>query len=353
MLAFYYIIIMPILDELTKSQILLQYCKQAAISLKHRKIGTNYILTECPFCGSQKLKGTIYIANTNRLCYICWRANCPAHDAMIASKWLAKVNPALFMTYKEDLYNKMTASEEDLSKLQAQFVSEHKKMLIKQQEEINEKKLLDKSAAKNFVQIDDGTDLSKKAIEYCKSRKIPEEIWKKFYICHTGKYHDRLIIPFYNKAGKIEFWQGRTLINLEPKYMNRIADTQLYNRDFIDLSKPVIVLEGPIDSMFIENAVATCGAGSSSNLDSQLAKYEQLYYILDNDEAGNKKAGKLVRSHKNVFIWRKFLTDFGLNSDEVKDVNDVILKLNKSEKFTFKDLQNYFTNITDEFMCYL
>ena len=247
----------------------------------------------------------------------------------------------------------MTASEDDIAKMQAQFADEHKKMLIKQQEELNEKKILDKAAAKIFIQIDDGTALSKKAIEYCKSRKIPEEIWKKFYICHKGKYHDRLIIPFYNKAGKIEFWQGRTLINLDPKYMNRIADTQLYNRDFIDATKPVIVLEGPIDSMFIENAVATCGAGSSGNLDSQLAKFEQLYYILDNDAAGLKKAGKLVRAHKNVFVWNKFLNDFGLKAAEIKDVNDVVLKLNKNEKFTFKELQNYFTNITDEFMCYL
>lgn len=344
---------MPVLDEITKSQILLQYCKQAALGLKHKKITANGVLTECPFCGSKKLKGTIYIANTNRLCYICWRANCPAHNAIIASKWLAEVNPSLYLAYKSDLHNKMTASEDDIAKMQAQFADEHKKMLIKQQEELNEKKILDKAAAKNFIQIDDGTELSKKAIEYCKSRKIPEEIWKKFYICHEGKYHDRLIIPFYNKAGKIEFWQGRTLINLDPKYMNRIADTQLYNRDFIDPTKPVVVLEGPIDSMFIENAVATCGAGSSGNLDAQLAKFEQLYYILDNDAAGIKKAGKLVREHKNVFIWNKFLNDFGLKAAEIKDVNDVVLKLNKNEKFTFKELQNYFTNITDEFMCYL
>lgn len=342
------------LDDLTKSHILLQYCKQAAIRLKHKKIAADSILTECPFCGSTKLKGTIYLANTNRLCYICWRANCPAHEAMIASKWLAAVNPSLYLTYKDDIRDKLiNGNKDDITKLQAKFANEHQQMLIKQQEEINEKKLLDKVAAKNFIKIEDGSELSKKAIEYCKSRKIPEEIWKKFYICHKGKYHDRLIIPFYNKDYKIEFWQGRTLINLDPKYMNRIADTQLYNRDFIDSSKPVIVLEGPIDSMFIDNAVATCGAGSSSNLDLQLAKFEQLYYILDNDAAGNKKAGKLVREHKNVFMWSKFLNDYGLNANEIKDINDVILKINKNDKFMFKDLQNYFTNITDEFMCYL
>ena len=150
---------MPVLDELTKSQILLQYCKQAALGLKHKKIAANGIITECPFCGSTKLKGTIYLANTNRLCYICWRANCPAHSAIVASKWLAEVNPSLYLAYKSDLHNKMNATEDDLAKMQAQFADEHKKMLIKQQEELNERKILDKAAAKNFVQIDDGTDL--------------------------------------------------------------------------------------------------------------------------------------------------------------------------------------------------
>ena len=36
-----------------------------------------------------------------------------------------------------------------------------------------------------------------------------------------------------------------------------------------------------------------------------------------------------------------------------QDINDVIVYLKKTDKFTYSDLQNYFTNITDEFLCYL
>lgn len=344
---------MPVLDELTKSEILLQYCKQAALGLQHKKIFANSISTECPFCGTKKLKGTVYLANTNRLCYICWKASCPCHTAVLASKWLKLVDPRLYESYKADVKAKASGSPDALSKLQAQFAAEHQKQMIKEQEELERRRLLDTMAAKKFVPIEDGTDLSKKAVEYCKKRMIPEDIWKKFYICHEGKYHDRLIIPFYNKAGKIEYFQGRTLIGLEPKYMNRLAETKLYNKDFVDKDKPIIVLEGPIDAMFIDNAVATCGAGSSSALDAQLNKFEQVYYIFDNDEAGYKKAGKLVRDHKHVFMWGKFLNDFGLDPKKIKDINDVILAMNKTDKFSYNDLQSYFTNITDEFMCYL
>jgi len=341
------------LDELTKSQILMEYCKQAALQLQHKKIALNSISTECVFCGSKKMKGTIFYANTGRLCYICWRASCPCHTAIHAAKWLKEVNPALYSAYLDDISNKETKSASDILKMQEQFAEQYKKQQEIQKKEIEQKKMLDNNATKYFKHINDGSALSQKAIDYCESRMIPKEVYEKWFIAHEGKYHDRVIIPFYTKAGKVSYFQARSLIGVEPKYMNRIAETQLYNRDFIDKTKPVFVLEGPIDSLFLENAVATCGAGSSSKIDAEIAQFDQVFYILDNDEAGNKKAGKLVREHKNVFIWNKFLTDFGINPKSVKDINDVIVYLKKTDKFTYSDLQNYFTNITDEFLCYL
>lgn len=344
---------MKTLDENSKSQILFEYCKQAALQLKHKKITPTAISTECIFCGSPKLKGTVFFANTGRLCYICWRASCPCHNAIHAAKWLKELNPSLYQAYLNDIARREYASDADIQKMQEQFAEQFKKQQEIQRKEIEQKKLLDNMSTKYFKHIEDGSELSKKAIEYCQKRMIPEEVWKKFFICDEGKYHDRLIIPFYNKDNKVTYFQARSLTNIEPKYMNRIADTQLYNKDFIDKSKPVFVLEGPIDSLFLENAVATCGAGSSSKLDAEIAKYEEVFYIMDNDEAGNKKAGALVRQHKNVFMWNKFLNDYGLDRTKIKDINDVIVALKRTNKFTYNELHNYFTNITDEFMCYL
>lgn len=345
---------MKVLDETVKSQILFEYCKQAALSLRFKKIAMNSISTECVFCGTKKIKGTVFFANTGRLCYICWRASCPCHEAIHASKWLKEVNPSLYQAYLDDIRKKETSSDLDVQKLQEKFIEQFKKQQAVHKKEIEQKKFLDNLATKHFKHIEDGTTLSRQAIDYCKKRMIPEKVWKKFFICHEGKYHDRLVIPFYNKDGKVEYFQARTLLkNVEPRYMNRLAETQLYNRDFIDNSKPVFVLEGPIDSLFVENAVATCGASSSSKNDAELDKFSNVFYIFDNDEAGNKKAGQLVRKHKNVFMWNKFLNDAGIDRKEVKDINDLVLKLHKTDKFTYSDLSNYFTDITDEFMCYL
>lgn len=342
------------LDDLTKSYILLNYAKQAAMGIKHKFNGANTFTVECVFCGAKKLKGTVYLANTNRLCYICWKPDCPCNKAILASKWLKTVDPQLYAAYMSEINEKEQNPATDVDAIKTQIEEENKKIYEQQQAELAQKRRLDDEATKYFRKINDGSDLSKLAIDYCKSRMIPEDVWSKFFIAHEGKYHDRLIIPFFNKTGKIEYFQGRSLIGVDPKYMNRCStETFLYNHDFIDKKKPVFVLEGPIDSLFIDNAVATCGAGSSANLDNELKQYEQVFYIMDNDAAGNKKAGQLVREHKQVFLWTKFLNDIGIGFNDVKDINDVILKLNKTDKFTYSDLQNYFTNITDEFMCYL
>lgn len=343
------------LDDLTKSHILLQYCRQAAAGVRHKFNTGTSLSVECPFCGTKEIKGTIFMSNTNRLCYICWKASCPCSSkAVLATKWLKEVDSTAYAAYKAEISKIEQGESKEVENLNQKIEEENSRLMELQQKELERRRWRDNESTKKFVKITDGSELSKTAIAYCESRHIPEEIWKKFYIAHEGKYHDRVIIPFFNKDGKIQYFQGRSLIGAEPKYMNRCStETYLYNKDFIDPSKPVCVLEGPIDSMFIENAVATCGAGSSAKLDKIISEFDYPYYIMDNDTAGNKKAGMLVRNHKYVFLWSKFLNDKGLPLDSVKDINDVILKLGKTDKFKFDELQDYFTNITDEFLCYL
>ena len=67
-----------------------------------------------------------------------------------------------------------------------------------------------------------------------------------------------------------------------------------------------MVLEGPIDSMFVENSTATVGAGSSSELNNELKGYK-VYWIYDNDAAGIKAQVRKLEKKKNVFLWKKIL----------------------------------------------
>ncbi|MFP9170249.1 hypothetical protein ACLI2G_15875, partial [Enterococcus faecalis] len=114
-------------------------------------------------------------------------------------------------------------------------------------------------------------------IKYVKARCIPKDKWK--YLWFTtewpklvnsiapGTYkkeisEPRLVIPIYNANGKAESFQGRALKKDAPqKYITIKAypeATKIYGVERVK-DGDVYVLEGPIDSLFIENGIAITG----------------------------------------------------------------------------------------------
>ena len=63
---------------------------------------------------------------------------------------------------------------------------------------------------KFFISILKGKTQYSKKLFHIVDRKIPENVWKKFYVAIGGKYQGRLIIPFYNKR-----WKKFIIIKLE------------------------------------------------------------------------------------------------------------------------------------------
>lgn len=189
--------------------------------------------------------------------------------------------------------------------------------------------------------INNDTQLAKDAIRFCQKRRIPEETWKKFLVCTSGRLRNRLVIPYFDKSGDIVFFSARKIYDHTEgvKYVCQIGDKYIYNLDFVDTTKPVIVVEGPVDAMFIENSVAMTGA---ANMEIEHVKAE-LFYILDNDDTGRRESLKLLKKGKNVFNWKKYLEDKGLYYSKIKDINDLILKQN-IDKIRFEDVKDYFTN---------
>ena len=79
------------------------------------------------------------------------------------------------------------------------------------------------------------------------------------------------------------------------------------------------MVEGPIDSLFLDNAVAMVGAGGVGSIPDHL-KNSDLVFVLDNEPRNRQIANLMERlleiGHK-VCIWPR--------SNEFKDVNDMIL----------------------------
>src|SRR5208283_3344041 len=116
-------------------------------------------------------------------------------------------------------------------------------------------------------------------------------------------------------------FQGRSLHGEEPKYLTITLDEssrKLYGLERVNFSKPVYVVEGPIDSLFLSNALATAGG----DLISELEGFEKENFIVVYDcEPRNKhtvkKIRKAIKNDFKVVIWP---SDFNF-----KDINDAVL----------------------------
>ncbi len=170
-------------------------------------------------------------------------------------------------------------------------------------------------------------------------RKIPTPYHAKLFACPNFKHfvnelvpgkfdkesllrdEQRLLIPFFDKNKNLHALTGRALGDSNVKYMMIVLDEtipKLYGLDTVDFNKPTYVLEGPIDSMFIPNAIATGGGDLVSGLKGFDKK--NLIIVYDNEPRNKetvKKLDKAILSGYNVCIWPDNLPQ--------KDVNEMIL----------------------------
>lgn len=151
-----------------------------------------------------------------------------------------------------------------------------------------------------------------KAVQLLAKRKIPKDRWDDlFYLGDMRKIaqlnpkykdkltraEDRLIIPYRDKTGKVI---GVTCRSFEADAALRyiaipISEDapQIYGYDRVDLSKPVYVLEGAFDSMFIPNSIAV--SGSNLKMIDRVLPKDQVILIYD-AQPRNKEIVSQIRT---------------------------------------------------------
>ena len=172
---------------------------------------------------------------------------------------------------------------------------------------------------------------------YLENRKIPQDFLSKLFYCEkfkqwtneqketfeSTKYDEpRIIIPLINN-GEIFGFQGRSLSKKpKVKYITIILDEnqpKIYGLDRIDWNKTVYVVEGPFDSMFIDNSIAMVGA----DIDKMFfaTNFETNFVMVyDNEKRNKEMVARLEKSIEMKFpvvIWPKDLKE--------KDINDIVL----------------------------
>jgi len=163
------------------------------------------------------------------------------------------------------------------------------------------------------------------ALEVLKKRQIPEEHYDKFFLCHkfcswgevsSNKDHPRLVIPFYDEEGKVFAAQGRAFGKEQPKYLTVKFDDKpkIFGLDRIDLTERVYVVEGPIDSLFLNNCLAVAGS------DFRDLPPCETTIIMDNEPRSKEivnKMEKLINNNYELVIWPDSISQ--------KDINDMVL----------------------------
>jgi transcription elongation factor Elf1 len=176
-------------------------------------------------------------------------------------------------------------------------------------------------------------------LTYVQKRKIPEKFYDNFYFttnyekfiqtlipdCDKELTKDaRLIIPFYDEYNELIAVTGRALEsgNKTLRYVtvrtNDSTNKLLYGMDTVDLNQPVKIVEGQIDSLFLNNCVAS-GDGNLA-IAAKNISCDRKILIFDNEKR-NKEILKMmqdaIKLGHDIVIWP--------DSIEPKDINEMVM----------------------------
>jgi len=195
---------------------------------------------------------------------------------------------------------------------------------------------LDDSVLDELSRIDRMRD-DHPAVQYVANRNIPKDRWNLLYFSPkfksyvnsiTPKFpepindeHPRLVIPYFNSHGKVIAFQGRAFGKEEPKYYTiKIDETEekIYGLERIDYSKRIFVVEGPIDSLFLPNAIAVSGSSFDTPTIRQLLTNATI--VMDNEPRSKeitKQLAKYIDKGYNVVMYPDTVVE--------KDINEMVL----------------------------
>jgi hypothetical protein len=270
----------------------------------------------CPFCGDSqknKLKTRGYLfEKSGGLIYKCH--NCDVGTNL--GKLIDLVDPGLSKAYRLESYKDRVSSNTEV-------------FLIPKTEAERPKIILD-----DMLPRLDQLPLHHRAVEYVKARRIPKERWNDLYYARDMKVleqlnpsyegrltsDERLVIPFRREDGLLTGVTGRSMGSSTLRYVTvRITDDPLiYGLDRLVRGKKIYITEGPIDSMFLPNAIAAGGTDFARALYNVTG--EDTVLIFDN-QPRNKQVVKRVES----FVSRGCAMVIWDSSWDYKDINDAIL----------------------------
>lgn len=285
----------------------------------------------CPICldsvkNKNKARGYVYKVKSD-LYYKCH--NCGV--GLSFGNFLKMLNPQLYDEYSLERYvsGETGRKSHKSSKLILDKVQESNKTLFR---------------AKPF-DLPSITELPKEhvAVKYVLERHIPQKFYKLLFysddfqswadVYTEGKYKDkyktsgsdpRLVIPFFGINGELTHIQARAIISTTMRYVTlKLIETapKLYGIERWNYNEVGFCVEGPIDSLFLPNAIASADSDLCSSVE-KLDNTEKLILVHDNEPRNEEVCRQLLKSITSgyrVVIWPENIKQ--------KDINDMVLDM--------------------------
>lgn len=294
--------------------------------LERFKLKGNIATFRCPICGDSKTnkyktRGTIVLKSTGSFFYC---HNCNASKRF--GDFLKIIDSLMFNDYLKELLNEKYSVDKTK-------VSEDLDFQTKNEFKRSDDKL---AALRKVSQLAHDHPVK----QYVNNRLIPASEHHRLY--YTPKFkawvnsiipkkfdnldHDepRLIIPFLDENGVFYGFQGRSFrkkTNL--RYITIMLDEEkpkVFGLDSVDMTKPLRVVEGPIDSLFVNNCIASAGGKIQAEMAKLKVDPGNTTIIYDNEPRNSDvclNIEQAIEQGYKVLIWPSDVHE--------KDVNDMIL----------------------------
>lgn len=199
------------------------------------------------------------------------------------------------------------------------------------------------------------------AKKYVEARMFPPELHYRLY--HTDGFKKftnhiikdkfenteqdgpRILFPMRDREGILFGYSGRAYGD-EPKkikYIIIIIDHNqptFFNMDYVDFSKPIMVLEGQFDALLLPNALASCGGSIITEL-PLIGPDKSAYTVVYDNEPRSRdtveKMNKALRAGYKICVWPEEIKE--------KDVNEMYLSGISRDKIACTIEQNTFSGL--------
>ena len=304
-----------------------KYVRLLSSRLRNFKQKKDYLWNfSCPICGDSqknktKARGYVF-AKGNNLFYRCH--NCGVSIGV--GNFIKAVDESL---YKEFVLERYKSGETNNTRSANTILNIPSPRFDK----------LDKQKVFEHAEWVDKLPSGHFCLEYCKKRQIPSNILSKLlFTPHYKQFCDalvpnhgktivddaRLVIPFYDEYNELIAVSGRALETGDKtlRYItlrtNDSQDKLIFGMDRVDLNQTVKIVEGPVDSLFLKNCIASGDANLVLCADA--ISSDKIVLIFDN-EPRNKEIVKMMQNaiglKYDVVIWPDTIGG--------KDINEIIL----------------------------